>query len=688
MRQRSPWRPGGAALMLALGLGLMAAGFARDRLDAWVAATALPPLSIATSPEAFDRNGVLLRAFQVDDGRWRLPVTPDRVDPGFIAMLLAYEDKRFYRHNGVDLRAMARAVAQAIWHRHVVSGGSTLTMQVARLLEDGPTGRWGAKLRQIRLALALERRLSKQEILALYLNRAPYGGNLEGVRAATLAYFGKEPWRLTPAQSALLVALPQSPTTRRPDRAPEAARAARAHVLARAEMAGAIDAQTRMAALRDPLPTARAPMPMLAPHLTERARREDPAAARYDLTVDAGLQAGLETLAARAAADYGARLSVAMVVLDHQNGEILASVGAAGYGNDARQSFVDMSRAFRSPGSTLKPLIYGLAFDEGLVHPETLIDDRPVRFGTYAPQNFDGAFRGTVRVREALVMSLNIPAVSLTDALGPARLMAALRRAGVEAKLPAGQAGLAVALGGVGVTLTDLTGLYGIFGNQGRAVAPHYLQGQARGAAKQVLSPQSAWQVAHILAGMPSPPNAPRIRLAYKTGTSYGYRDAWAIGFDGRHVIGVWMGRADGTPVPGAFGAALAAPILFEAFSRLKPELTPLGPPPPGTLLLSGAALPAPLRQFRPRDAVFAAPTGAPVMTFPPDGAVIDTGGAPLVVKVRDGRAPFTWLANGAAVQVGARAREIELPLTGPGFVSLAVIDANGRAARAEVELR
>ncbi len=203
-----------------------------------------------------------------------------------------------------------------------------------------------------------------------------------------------------------------------------------------------------------------------------------------------------------------------------------------------------------------------------------------------------------------------------------------------------------------------------------------------------MLSAQAAWQVGHILTDMPSPPNAPRIRLAYKTGTSYGHRDTWAIGFDGRHVIGVWMGRADGTPVPGAFGADLAAPILFEAFARLKPALSPLGPPPPGTLLLSGGALPAPLREFEPCDALLTAQADAPVMAFPPDGAVIDTGGAPLVAKVREGRAPFTWLANGVALSIATTSREVELPLIGPGFVALSVIDAQGRGARVNVELR
>jgi len=675
--------------LIALVLVLFGVALARDGVARWVAQTQMPSLQVETSTEVLDRHGHLLRAYTVDDGRWRMAVTLDQVDPLFVDMLVAYEDKRFYRHGGVDLVAATRAVAQALWNGKVISGGSTLTMQVARLLEDGPTGRWRGKLRQVRVALALEHRLSKAQILGLYLNRAPYGGNLEGVRAATLAWFGKEPRRLTPAQAALLVALPQSPETRRPDRFPGAAAAARARVLARVTTSSLMGNRIAGASLQDPVPTRRVRVPALAAHMSDRARREAPARPVHRLTLDADLQARLETLSSQAVRDYGEKLSIAMVVADHRTGEILASVGSAGYRTDGRQGFVDMTRAYRSPGSTLKPLVFAMAFDDGLAHPETLIEDRPTLFGSYAPENFDGAYRGTVKVADALKMSLNIPAVSLTDAVGPARLMAALRRAQVDARLPGNApAGLAVILGGVGVTVEDMAGLYAALGNGGQSVPLHHRMQSAPPPSTRVISPQAAWQVGHILAGMPAPPNAPRNRLAYKTGTSYGHRDTWAIGFDGGHVIAVWMGRADGTPVPGAFGADLAAPILFEAFARLKPELDPLGPPPPATLMLSNAALPIPLRAFRPRDALFQAPADAPLLAFPPDGAVIETQGATLVVKVREGIAPFTWLANGAPVLVGTQERESELALPWPGFVTLSVIDSAGRSARAQVELR
>jgi penicillin-binding protein 1C len=673
-----------ARWLFALVACLWLAALARDAGDRWVTATVLPPLVPDSSVEVLDRTGVLLRAFQVEDGRWRLAVDQGSVDPAYLAMLVASEDRRFYAHPGVDLRALLRAAAQAAWNGRVVSGGSTLTMQVARLLEDSGTGQVSGKLRQMRVALALERRLSKQQILGLYLNLAPFGGNLEGVRSATLAYFGKEPHRLTPAEAALLVAIPQAPESRRPDRHAARAEAARSPVLDRARDAGLIDADQAAAARTEAVPTARRPVPALAPHLADRVRAQNPAQRRFQLTIDAPLQQRIETLAAETVAGQGEALQVAIVIADHRSGEVLASVGSAAYRGDARQGFVDMTTALRSPGSTLKPLIYALAFDEGLAHPETLLEDRPTTFGGYAPQNFDRTFHGTIRAREALQLSLNIPAVALTDAMGPARLLAGLRRAGVNPVIPGNQPGLAVALGGLGVTLNDMVQLYAALARGGVAL-PLRVTGSGPEAGRLV-SATAAWQVADILSGLPPPPGAPENRLAYKTGTSYGHRDAWAIGFDGHHVIGVWMGRADGTPVPGAFGGALAAPVLFQAFNRLKPQLDPLPPPPPATLLVSNAELPLPLQRFRPRTAAFEA-ADAPSVAFPPDGAQVELVGGALLVRVGGGVAPFTWLADGVPVAVATRARDTLLDLPGEGFVTLSVIDATGQSARAQVRV-
>jgi penicillin-binding protein 1C len=671
-----------------LAAGLFLAVFARDRVDIWIDDTRLPPLALATSVQVLDREGALLRAYTVADGRWRLAVTPQDVDPAFATALMAYEDKRFLHHNGVDGWALTRAVAQAVWNGRVVSGGSTLTMQVARLLEEGTTGEVSGKLRQMRVAWALERRLTKEEILGLYLMLAPYGGNLEGIRAATLSYFGKEPKRLTPAEIALLVAIPQSPETRRPDRHVARATAARDRVLARAIEDGLIDADQAHAARTEPVPATRKPFPALAAHLSDRARMSDPSAQTHRLTLDRSLQTALETLAAEVVAGQGDRLQIALVVADHQTGEILASVGSASFTDDTRAGYVDMTQALRSPGSTLKPLVYGLAFDEGLAHPETLIEDRPSDFSGYRPQNFDRQYRGTIRAREALQQSLNIPVVALTEALGPARLLTALDKAGVRYDMPEGQPGLAIALGGIGVTLQDMVQLYASIARGGATLPLRWRTDTPHEEGQRLLATTSAWFVGDILAGLAPPPGAPQNRLAYKTGTSYGHRDAWAIGYDGRHVIGVWMGRPDGTPVPGVFGADLAAPVLFQAFSRLKPELDPQPPAPPATLLVANAQLPQPLQRFRSRSAAFEAAADGPTVAFPPNGAEVELLPTGLLAKVEGGTAPFTWLADGAPVALSLRDRAVMLPGLGTGFVTLSVIDAAGRSARATVRLR
>lgn len=672
----------------ALAAGLWLAALGRDGFDRWIDATSLPVIALSTSAEVVDREGILLRAYTVADGRWRMAIRADDVDDDYIKMLVAYEDKRFYDHHGIDPKSIARAVLQAVRNGQIVSGGSTLTMQVARLLEDSGTGKMEGKLRQMRLALALERRLSKQEILTLYLHLAPFGGNLEGVRAASFAYFGKEPKRLTPAEAALLVAIPQAPESRRPDRSHGRAVAARTRVLDRAVRDGILDPQQAEGALTEAVPHARRPFPAFAPHLADRALAEDPTLLHHVLTLDNRAQKSLEALARDVIQGQGAQVQVAMLVADHTSGEVLASIGSASFAADDRAGFVDMTQALRSPGSTLKPLIYGLAFDQGLAHPETLIDDKPMSFAGYAPQNFDRTYRGTIRIRNALQLSLNLPVVQLLDALGPAKLLAAMEKAGVHGVIPGGQPGLAIGLGGVGVTLQDMVQLYAAIARGGVALPLTHRVAGTRAEGQRILSDTSAWQVGDILAGLPPPPGAPGNRLAYKTGTSYGNRDAWAIGFDGRHVIGVWLGRPDGSPIPGAFGADLAAPVLFQAFSRIKPKLDPQPSAPPSTLLVSNAQLPQPLQRFRSRAAAFEGAANAPHVSFPPDGAEVELLPEGVMVKVQGGRGPFTWLADGLPLIVQDRARQTMLRLPGSGFVTLSVIDADGRSARTKVRIR
>ena len=677
-----------------LAVAAFAAAAGLWQADRWIAATPMPELRPATSVSVVDRNGLLLRAFTTADGRWRLSTTPGQVDPGYLAQLVAYEDKRFYRHWGVDPLAMARAAAQAVWHGRVVSGGSTLTMQVARLLQGAPTGQFGAKLAQIRLALALERSLTKDEILTLYLTLAPFGGNIEGVRAASLVYFAKEPGHLTPAEAALMVALPQSPEARRPDRSPAVARAARDRVLSRMARAGLLSDGEAAAARTEAAPIARRPFPQDAPHLAEQVRAADPAAVMHHLAIDRALQRSVEALLRARVQSFGPHLSASAIVADHTTGEVLVAVGSPGLYDAGRDGHVDMTRAVRSPGSTLKPLIYGLAFEAGLAHPESLVEDRPTAFGRYVPVNFDGRYRGTVSVRDALQLSLNVPAVAALDAVGPARLMARMRRIGVEPRLPGSRApGLAIGLGGVGLSLRDLVALYAGIARGGQAVAlSDWRVGRPAGGTR-LLSPEAAWQVADILRGAPAPKAAATGRIALKTGTSYGYRDAWAIGFDGRYVAGIWIGRPDGASAPGIAGIDQAAPVLFEVFGRLGVEPEPMPAPPPGVLTVTNAELPPPLRRLRGPAGAVTAVRFAPEFAFPPDAARVDLGlsagltPSALALKIRSGTPPFVWMVNGRPLATDAYDRSAAWLPDGPGFATISVVDAEGQSDRVRVFL-
>jgi penicillin-binding protein 1C len=649
----------------------------------------------ALSTQVVDRDGRLLRAYATAEGRWRLPVTLTEVDPRLVSTLLAYEDRRFREHRGVDPLAMARAAWQWITNARVISGGSTITMQVARLMEPRPERTIAAKLRQIVRAIEIERAYSKDEILSLYLTLAPYGGNLEGVRAAALAYFGKEPRRLSLGEAALLVALPQSPEARRPDRSPGAARTARDRVLDRIAAAGLVPTDEIALAKFEPIPAGRRAMPALAPHAADRAIAAAPSQRIRRLTIDARLQQKLEELARDRVRALGHDLSVAIVALDNASGEVLARVASADYFDERRQGQVDMTQALRSPGSALKPFIYGLAFEDGLAHPETLIEDRPARYGAYAPENFDLTFQGTVTVRRALQMSLNVPAVALLDKVGASRLSARLAQAGAPLVLPKGEApGLAMALGGLGIRLADLAMLYAGLARGGAVVPLTERTGEAvQQTPQRLLDPVAAWYVGNVLTGTPPPENAVGGRLAYKTGTSYGYRDAWAIGFDGRRTIGVWVGRPDGAPVTGLLGRTVAAPILFDAFARTGQGPAPLPPAPRGALVVASAKLPPPLRQFRPVGLAGDGPEPVLRILYPPAGSRIELTGIagkadPLALKIAGGVEPLTVLVNGVPAAARGNRRTLFVEPDGPGFVRLTVIDAKGSADSVMVRLQ
>ena len=654
-------------------------------------------LAVEGSTEVVDRNGALLRAFTLRDGRWRLATSAHEVDPRYLAMLIACEDRRFYDHDGVDPRALLRAAGQWLLSGHVVSGGSTLSMQVARLIEPRGERALAAKLRQIARAYEIERTVGKKGVLDRYLTLAPFGGNLEGVRAASLAYFGKEPKKLTLPEAALLVALPQSPEARRPDRSGESARAARDRVLDRVVALGLIRADEAAAAKREPVPGARKPMPQLAAHAAEEAVAADPKAKVIKLSIDARLQAKLEALARASVARLGPKLSAAIVVIDNARGEIRARVGAADFNDESRSGAVDMSRARRSPGSALKPFIYALAFEDGLAHPETVLFDRPARYGAYAPENFDLGYQGPVTARKALQMSLNLPAIELLADVGPATFLARLHSTGAEVALPRdAPVGLAIGLGGLGVTLTDIARLYAGFARGGEAPAlVERLGAPPTMEAKRVTDPVAAWYVADILRGAPPPANALRGRIAFKTGTSYGFRDALAAGFDRGTTIAVWVGRPDNGPTPGLIGREAAAPILFDAFERLGRDVEPIRPP-NGALIASVTAdLPPPLRHLR-KDApktMAATETAALKIAFPPDGARIDLGlkaGAresALALKALGGAPPFAWFVNGVPIGRADLRRQSAWRPDGVGFARVSVVDGAGASDSVVVRL-
>lgn len=552
---------------LALPLAVVALLWGADRLFP----LPLPEDDLARVVLAED--GTPLWRFADADGVWRYPVSPQEVSPYYLEALLTYEDRWFYQHPGVNPLALGRAAWQNISGGRVLSGGSTLSMQVARLL-DPHSRSYAGKLKQLWRTLQLEWHLSKDEILTLYLNRAPFGGTLQGVAAASWAYLGKSPAQLTRAEAALLAVLPQAPSRLRPDRHPQRAQAARDKVLQRlAEFAvwpsAAVDD-----ALQEPVILAPRQEPKLAPLLARRLNKPgSPPLIRT--TVDAALQLRLEDLLLGWRARLPERTSAAILVVEHSSMAARAYVGSVDIADAKRFGHVDMIRSVRSPGSTLKPFLFGMALDEGLIHSESLLQDVPRRYGDYRPGNFSSGFSGPVAASSALARSLNLPFVQLLEAYGPKRFAGEMRAAGVPLRIPPlAQPNLALILGGAGSQLEELVAGYSAFARSGKVAAVR-LQPQDQLRERQLLSPGAAWITRRILSGQARPDRDPttalleRPQLAWKTGTSYGFRDAWSIGVGPRYLVGVWIGRPDGTPVPGQFGLASAAPLMLQVHDLL-----------------------------------------------------------------------------------------------------------------------
>ena len=654
------------------------------------------------SPEVVARDGTLLRPFLSKDGSWRLKTDPRQVNARYLTLLKTYEDKRFDDHWGVDPAAILRALGQYVGARRVVSGASTLTMQAARLLEPERKRSLSTKFFQMVRALQLEERYSKDQILSIYLTLAPEGGNLEGIRAASLSYFGKEPAALDLSEAALLVALPQSPAKLRPDRHGLAAIAGRNKVLARMVDEGVVTKGDATVAEREGVPSLRLAMPLTAPHLAQRLAHASKSA-RIVTTLDASLQQAVERMAVRERAYFEDASSLAIVVVDNRTHAVLAYVGGTDYWGKSGQ--IDLAQRARSPGSALKPFIYGLAFDDLVLHPATMMQDEPTTFGDYAPRDFEGEFQGAVTARDALRMSLNVPAVAVLERVGPLRFTLALSNAGARLAFPTkGDApSLPVALGGLGISVADITMLYSGIANAGEASALRYTADAPPPAPHRLFGAVAAWYVRDILKDANLPEGwamgqgVVRRTIAFKTGTSYGFRDAWSVGFSNDYTVGVWVGRADGAPSAGRIGREAAAPILLKTFGLLPTDTRPDPLPPAGTLLVATDQLPQGLRVFTREQEAATAPHPTtippPTISFPPNGATVPLPEAnakdkTVMFKADGGEAPLTWLVNGKPLGSFDRFVPAFYAPTGEGFAHITVVDSQGRSDSADIRFK
>lgn len=647
-----------------------------------------PPIDKAeiVSAVVTDKDGQWLSGFTVEDGRWRLPADMDTLDPRFVRALIAIEDKRFYSHGGVDPLATARAIKSLAQRGEVVSGASTLTMQLARQIE--PRERtFGSKLIEVARAAQYEVRLSKPEILQHYLTHAPYGGNLEGVRAASLSYFGEEPTRLTDAQIALLIALPQAPEARRPDLRPKAAKAARDLILTRLGEKGVLTPAQVKEGKQAPIETRRRPLPENG-WLTAQRLKSSAGTRAVKTTLDGQLQNRLEVLAGGFAQGQSDDLNAALLVIDNKTREVRASVGSAG--RERPGGWIDMATVTRSPGSALKPFIYGLAFDDGIAAPGSRILDAPTRFGTYQPENFTKRYHGNVTISQALQHSLNVPAVAALEHIGEDRFEAALRATGIELDVPkgaGGKTGLAIALGGAGVSAEGLGVLYSSLANDGMAAPLIWRDGDAQAQSFALMTPQSAQQITQILRQAPTPPGRvpPWLTrganpIAYKTGTSYGFRDAWAAGYTDEWTVIVWTGRADGAPLPGQTGRTMAAPLMYDVFAQLGRSDTQIS-------YVKPDRAPAGLQDIKADNSQI------PVILFPADNTDIAVAGfgqagRGISLSARaPGREKLDWYVDGRPIEYSARSGNVVWHPPTEGFYRLSVVDAAGQKAVSRVRI-
>ena len=526
-----------------------------------------------------DRNGEPLRVKLGVGGMDCRPGYEPLPEHWIAKAMVAAEDRRFWTHPGVDALAIARAIGQNLLFGRRISGASTLSTQVIRMMEPRDRTLTTKGIEAFR-ALQLERRHGKREILAGYLNRAPFGGNIVGIEAAARRYFGKGAAQLSLAEAALLAGVPQSPSRGRPDRHPERAKRRQAYVLERMEACGFITAQERAEAWAQPVAARSGPYPFRAPHFCDWVGV--PARAAADSTVRTTLDGEMQQVAEgilrrrlrNRAADGGA-----IVVLDVKTGSVRAMVGSPRHA-DGRAGQVNGAVAARAAGSTLKPFAYAMALDRGLVTPATMLMDVPTRFRDFDPRNFSLEFRGWVSVRDALVASLNLPAIEVERRVGQERFHATLRELGLSTlSRPAAHYGLGLVLGNAEVRLVELANAYACLARGGGWAPVRFVESAAPPATRPVFSPEACWMVSDMLSGeeraMDTTGHAADVRLppmAWKTGTSAGLRDAWTVAWNPDLVVGVWVGHPDGSSADELVGRKMATPIAWDLFRRIYPD--------------------------------------------------------------------------------------------------------------------
>jgi len=529
-----------------------------------------------------DVNGRPLRAFANPEGIWRYRVTAKDVSPYYLEALFNYEDRHFYQHPGVNPFSMLRAVGQAIYYGKAISGGSTITMQVARLLHPNRRTVSG-KIYQILRALQLEWHFSKDEILDMYLNIAPFGGPIEGIQTASYVYFDKPASKLTRNEAALLAVLPQSPSRYRPDRFPQRAKKARNKLLNRLATFDVWPQDTVDTLLTDPVYADYFSHPTIAPLLSRRLMTEKKnsssniqfknALTNRDIHtfIDGDVQEQLEYQLKNYMHNLPAAASAAVMVMDAKTGKVKAYLGSADFNNNQRAGHVDMIKAIRSPGSTLKPFVYADAIEQGLIHEQSLLHDTPVIKGHYRPTNFNGGYSGPVSMSDALLRSLNLPVLQVLNYSSVNVLAARLNNGGLTLHWPQNASpNKALVLGGVGAKLEDLVSAYSALINNGQAIKPRYTKNSPF-VSRFLLEPESAWIIQNVLRQQKEPgriseqlsPHANN-NIGWKTGTSYGFRDAWVIGFSGSHIIGTWIGRPDSVPLTANTGTNNALPLFLQ----------------------------------------------------------------------------------------------------------------------------